>query len=438
MPCNRCRYIASQNGHHACVKLLIDRGANVNTAATDDGTTSLFKACQNEHLEVARTLLESGAHVNKSTLDDGFQPLHAAAQSGNLDMVSLLVEFRADVNVKSSDDREWTTLLMAAFHGHHDVIRYLIAQGVDIDAQTAGPSGFSPVFVAAQNGHTAAVLELARHGADLDLATQDTKTTPLHAAACASNFDVAKLLASLAADTTLVDSWEQTAADVAHLWNADAEAAWLAEIAGWPALEIAVGCRLPEAVHATLARHMRDDPLPAGASPRRHPEEPEAGRLLALAKSTRPFQSLGEVAVCMETVALVRLLSNGWSLQANHLYHRRAQACVGSVLHVAERQRRLWASCIEGQDSDAALWLPPELWLYVLHFVLRGYWPQSATGASSSSPDVGSMHQARIEFPGEQLLADVVAEADQAPLELDGGGRWRPHGEPSGEGEAGV
>jgi len=42
-------------------QLLVERGANVNAAATDDGITSLMLASQCGHLETVRFLLSRGA-----------------------------------------------------------------------------------------------------------------------------------------------------------------------------------------------------------------------------------------------------------------------------------------------------------------------------------------------------------------------------------------
>ena len=52
--------MASQNGHLDVVRVLLDKGAEVN-AKRIDGTTALMVASQNGHREVVRELLEKGA-----------------------------------------------------------------------------------------------------------------------------------------------------------------------------------------------------------------------------------------------------------------------------------------------------------------------------------------------------------------------------------------
>jgi ankyrin repeat protein len=54
--------------------------------------TPLFIAAYNGHLEMARALLEAGADVNKANSND-CTPLYAAAKEGHLEMVRLLCGF---------------------------------------------------------------------------------------------------------------------------------------------------------------------------------------------------------------------------------------------------------------------------------------------------------------------------------------------------------
>ena len=47
--------------HLEIAQLLVEEGANVNAAKTDDGTTALMWASFKGHLEIVRLLLTSGA-----------------------------------------------------------------------------------------------------------------------------------------------------------------------------------------------------------------------------------------------------------------------------------------------------------------------------------------------------------------------------------------
>ncbi|KAA0145804.1 hypothetical protein FNF29_08383 [Cafeteria roenbergensis] len=133
-----------ENGHDAVVRLLVEDGADVNKARTDDGATPLFIACQEGHDAVVRLLVEAGADVNKATTDDGTTPLFIACQEGHDAVVRLLVEAGADVSKARTDDgttplfiacqeghdavvgvSAWASLAMLRFNGHTDVVEAL-------------------------------------------------------------------------------------------------------------------------------------------------------------------------------------------------------------------------------------------------------------------------------------------------------------------------
>jgi hypothetical protein len=52
---------ASERGHLGIAQLLVEKGANVNAAKTDDGYTALMLASVFGHLETVRFLLSRGA-----------------------------------------------------------------------------------------------------------------------------------------------------------------------------------------------------------------------------------------------------------------------------------------------------------------------------------------------------------------------------------------
>ena len=57
--------IACHNGHVDAVRLLLDKGAEVDRV-NKKGSTPLYIACQSGHVDVARLLLEKGAEVNQT------------------------------------------------------------------------------------------------------------------------------------------------------------------------------------------------------------------------------------------------------------------------------------------------------------------------------------------------------------------------------------
>jgi hypothetical protein len=87
---------AADRGQAAIVKLLLDRGADVNGKDTFYGATALVWAAQNGHAEVARLLLARGANGAGDVLDSGVEKksaelVEAAVGSGKLSAEELSI-----------------------------------------------------------------------------------------------------------------------------------------------------------------------------------------------------------------------------------------------------------------------------------------------------------------------------------------------------------
>ena len=67
---------ACRNGHSACVKMLVERGANVNKSSAA-GYVPLHVAVHNRHLECIQELVAAGADANRRDRD-GLSPVDAA------------------------------------------------------------------------------------------------------------------------------------------------------------------------------------------------------------------------------------------------------------------------------------------------------------------------------------------------------------------------
>ena len=115
---------ASEKGHLAVVKLLLDAGADVHAA--DD--VALRKASENGHLAVVELLLDAGADVH--AFDD--DALQLASRSSHLDVLNCLLRAGANVNAGGG-----AALSCAIENFCLDTVERLLAAGAGVHAISA-------------------------------------------------------------------------------------------------------------------------------------------------------------------------------------------------------------------------------------------------------------------------------------------------------------
>ena len=120
-------YTASRTGDSTTVQLLLDAGADPNTA-NEYGVDPLRYAVVYGNEEIVQLLLDAGANPNITNPDDRTH-LHSAALGGQEAITRLLLAAGADPNVADWDG--WTTLHMAAYHGYEEIVQLLLAAGAD-------------------------------------------------------------------------------------------------------------------------------------------------------------------------------------------------------------------------------------------------------------------------------------------------------------------
>jgi ankyrin repeat protein len=161
-------HIASEYCRPDLVRLLLDRGMDVNTPASDDLYTPLHFACSTHK---------------------GNDP----ARRNNIEAtVMLLLERGADPTTRSKYDQ--TSLHMACMYGNDIAIRLLLATGrVDLEARDSNDT--TPLLRAARNGRLAAARLLVDAGADVN-ARDIISLTPVRFALAYGFGDVAAFLRS--------------------------------------------------------------------------------------------------------------------------------------------------------------------------------------------------------------------------------------------------
>uniref|UniRef100_A0A8C7R9B4 Ankyrin 2a, neuronal n=1 Tax=Oncorhynchus mykiss TaxID=8022 RepID=A0A8C7R9B4_ONCMY len=180
-------HCAARSGHDPAVELLLERGAPL-LARTKNGLSPLHMSSQGDHVECVKHLLQHKAPVDDVTLDY-LTALHVAAHCGHYRVTKLLLDKRANPNARALNG--FTPLHIACKKNRVKVMELLVKYGASIQAITE--SGLTPVHVAAFMGHLNIVLLLLQNGASPDVSNIRGETA-LHMASRAGQVEVVRCL----------------------------------------------------------------------------------------------------------------------------------------------------------------------------------------------------------------------------------------------------
>ena len=184
-------------GSTATIKLLLDKGADVN-AANRRKSTPLFWAIHDE--AKVRLLLERGADINAKTVD-GLTLVYQAAAMGNAtSLLRLLLDKGASADTRTLIGT--TPLMIAAGRANLEVMGLLIEKKADVNARNS--AGTTPLMNAASTGDPRAVRMLLQRGADAKVRTKQNGTALMNAAT-AGNEEAVKLLLDAGAELNVQD-----------------------------------------------------------------------------------------------------------------------------------------------------------------------------------------------------------------------------------------
>lgn len=158
--------VAAESGNEALVLLFVQEGADINMpAGGPGGKTALQAICawscatEEEHqrkMRICVLLIENGANVNAAPSEEGSTALMSAASHGDLELVALLLRQGADVNAPpaKSPPYKGTALDRAAYWCRLDTVKFLLNANALSDHR--GETGYDGAIEQAEAFHSLA------------------------------------------------------------------------------------------------------------------------------------------------------------------------------------------------------------------------------------------------------------------------------------------
>ena len=146
------------------VERLLEGGASVSVADSEDGSTPLHLAAITGDAAIASLLLRYGASTESRYYISGEQPLHVAAIKSKPAVAKLLLEAGASVTARTvgGQDALHACAVWGEGESGREVLEGLLAHGADANA--VGRLGASALHEAASRGWVAAMRVLLGHG----------------------------------------------------------------------------------------------------------------------------------------------------------------------------------------------------------------------------------------------------------------------------------
>jgi ankyrin repeat protein len=191
-------------------ELLVSAGADVNIGFSNESQSPLYIAVRQENLAIVKLLIDKGANVNGIPYS---VPLQAALNANRQDLFNLLLEAGADPNIEADATRRklFHALMEKDYPLFKDAADSLIAKGADMnirDQHGNTPLHHTVIQSQWQSGIQKAEFLLA-HGADIN-AKNSSGVTTLHEALSANLKyapSLARLLIAKGADINLKDNF---------------------------------------------------------------------------------------------------------------------------------------------------------------------------------------------------------------------------------------
>jgi ankyrin repeat protein len=192
-------------GTTADVKKLLDAGLDPNAATKSGGTTALMMAAPD--VDKMRLLIDRGANVNARS-ETKYTALMVAAQYGTHSTAAIRLLLARGADGSPSQGRPLFNadpLFLAAYGGNAEVLPDLLKAGASLNGEMTliGTSNSDAISGAVRHGYLDVADTLVKLGAPVD--RTDARITPLVKAVLGDQVEMAKFLISKGADVNHVD-----------------------------------------------------------------------------------------------------------------------------------------------------------------------------------------------------------------------------------------
>lgn len=203
---------AIHNGDLNIIKLLIDKGADVNIIDSQ-GDMPIFIAVF-DNLDVVKLLVENGANINVKDRRNN-TPLISACFHTNLDIVKYLIDKGADINAVNNDgDNALSKVSYRQLYTNDndndkaEIAKILILNGIDINH--INKSGNTPLFVSLRYRNYPVFKVLIENGANIFTKNNDKKSSIMMAIDYDNNMDIIHYLINNGVDINAKDKFKNT------------------------------------------------------------------------------------------------------------------------------------------------------------------------------------------------------------------------------------
>jgi ankyrin repeat protein len=193
-----CRKDNNTYGKHldiVTVKEILAKNSTAISRKDKHGFTMLHNAVRSGQLDVVKLLIERGANVNERVLNPfGSTALMFAAIRGFNEILLYLIEKGADINAVAGEGKiARTALTMSAWNNHIEILEMLLKHGAKVNLKVENKTFISPLIWPAYWGRTEIVEILLRHGANVN-GDDNTGSTALFYAVMNEQKRLVKLL----------------------------------------------------------------------------------------------------------------------------------------------------------------------------------------------------------------------------------------------------